>query len=65
MGVYLSVVRTEGDDIRLAGLRVGRGMPSLVEVLEGRAAYESPEQRDEAIRNETENLLSRMKTRPL
>jgi len=40
-------------------------MPSLVEVLEGRAAYESPEQRDEAIRNETENLLSRMKTRPL
>jgi hypothetical protein len=52
------------DDVRVAVVRVGRGLPALVEVQEVRAEYDHPDARFEALVTAVDRAVSALTTRP-
>ena len=52
------------DDVRVAVVRVGHGLPALVEVQEARAEYDHPDNRFEALVTAVDKAVSALNTRP-
>jgi hypothetical protein len=54
----------ETGDVRIAVVRVGRGLPHIVELQESRAVYDSPDARFDALVVAVDEAVGRLSTRP-
>lgn len=55
---------SETGDVRIAVVKVGRGLPQIIELQESRAVYDSPDARFDALVAAVDDAVSRLATRP-
>ena len=60
----LGAIDFDGDTVRVAIVKTGGRYPSVLEMHEERALYESPEQRHEALAGAVRTVMDRVRTRP-
>ncbi|MCX5772134.1 MAG: hypothetical protein NTZ09_17925 [Candidatus Hydrogenedentes bacterium] len=60
----VAAIEFDGDDVRLAVVKTGLKRPRVIEVHAGRAQYEDPQQRQEAMVQAVKTLVAGLKVRP-
>lgn len=60
----VAAIEFEGDTVRVVVVKVGRGLPAILELYETAAEYDGPEKRFEALVAAVDAAVARVRTRP-
>lgn len=64
-GARVAAIELAGDDVRLAVIKSGGKLPAVLELISTRAAYETPEERNDALVRAVDEALGQIKSRPV